>query len=117
MPSKIFSFLPLQGYGYSDLLSQVSSGGPSQPAATANSQIAIAILLFGLILLLAQGGMFVLRKQNFGQQYTRLSGLTLIIVSAIFLVTTGFPQEQVSPAFALLGTIAGYLLKSGESKE
>jgi len=43
--------------------------------------------------------------------------LPLIIISAIFLVVTGYSQEQIAPVIGLLGTIAGYLLGRGDRPE
>lgn len=38
----------------------------------------------------------------------------LIIVCAVFLIITGYSEQQVSPIIGLLGTIAGYLLAKGK---
>ena len=46
------------------------------------------------------------RTEVISRTYT----ITLIIVGTMFLITAGFDSEQTSPAMALFGTIAGYLL-------
>jgi len=43
---------------------------------------------------------------------SRMTGLTLIVTSALVLVTAGYSTEQMSGVMGLLGTIAGYLLGS-----
>ena len=45
------------------------------------------------------------------------SGLSLIIVAAIFLVVVGYTSEQIAPVMGLLGAIAGYILGSKRSSE
>lgn len=42
--------------------------------------------------------------------------ITLIITTIMFLITTAFDQDQMTPAIGLLGTIAGYLLGKDASK-
>jgi hypothetical protein len=114
---KMLNLLPFQSSSHAVLLLQTSGNTTSQSITTANLVVMVATLVFGLAVLSMQGRLFVKKNQGIGSQYIRLFGLTLIMVFAVFLVTTGYSQEQVSPAFTLLGTIAGYLLKSGESKE
>lgn len=72
--------------------------------------LSIAILVFGLIVL----GLIVYLtvKQASSPFILQAFALPLIIISAIFLVVTGYSQEQISPVIGLLGTIAGYLLGS-----
>jgi membrane associated rhomboid family serine protease len=46
------------------------------------------------------------RTEVISRTYT----ITLIIVGTMFLITAGYNSDQISPAMALFGTIAGYLL-------
>lgn len=77
-----------------------------------NSQVvltlSISILLFGLAVLGIMA--FLICKQRDSRNVLRAFGVPLIIVAAIFLVVTGYSQEQIAPVIGLLGTIAGYLL-------
>jgi hypothetical protein len=45
----------------------------------------------------------------------RLLTVTLILISALFLTTAGYGNEQIAAATGLLGTIAGYLLGRSNS--
>jgi len=70
--------------------------------------LSIAILIFGLITLGCIA--FILLRHPVSLITIQFFALPLIIVSAIFLVVTGYSQEQIAPVIGLLGTIAGYLL-------
>lgn len=52
--------------------------------------------------------------QGWGPQSVRLFCLTLIIIAVLFLVTVGYPLNELSTAFALLGTLAGFLFGKAE---
>lgn len=69
-----------------------------------------SILIFGFSTLLVMA--YMIRKGGNADQILRLCALPLIIVAAIFLVVTGYNNEQISPVMGLLGAIAGYLLGS-----
>lgn len=45
----------------------------------------------------------------------RISGLTLVVTSAVFLVIVGYSQEQIAPVIGLLGAVAGYLLGNNKA--
>jgi hypothetical protein len=117
MVSKLLNLTMFHDALLTPLLGQMPNGTAPQPLSLSNPVIAVSVLIFGVVILLMQGWLFIRKNQGLGTQYIRLFGLTLVVISAVFLVSTGFPQDQVSPAFTLLGTIAGYLLKSGEAKE
>lgn len=73
--------------------------------------LSLAILLFGLILCLAE--IIVLFKKKeicWDASAFRVFGLTLIIVSGVFLITAGYSEYQIASMMGLLGTLAGYLL-------
>lgn len=93
--------------------------GPQTPGAfgksfpvgwdkTAVLVLSIGVLVFGAF---AMGIMTYLLKTQGGSPLL-LPGfsLPLIIMSAIFLVVTGYSQEQIAPVVGLLGTIVGYIL-------
>ena len=40
----------------------------------------------------------------------RIGIVTVLVVGALYLVTSGFGTQKAAPAFALFGTVAGYLL-------
>ena len=45
-----------------------------------------------------------------------MTGLTLVLVAGLFLITAGYSQNQVAPMMGLLGTIVGFLLGTTEKK-
>ena len=95
--------------------------GLQAPALTGKSEmetiLSFGVLLFGLIIIGLQIGLLYRLKTGWGPNSLRMAGLTLVITSGIFLITAGYSQDQTGPMFALLGTIAGYLLGKSEKKE
>jgi len=84
---------------------------------TTELYLSLAVLLFGLIILgLEIGVMFKLGK-GWGTNSIRISGITLVIISGLFLITAGYSQNQIAPMVGLLGTIAGYLLGKSDKPE
>ena len=80
--------------------------------------LSISVLVFGVICLSLQS--LLILKMGDGwdaKSVLRMTSLTLIISSALVLITAGYSAEQVAPVMGLLGTIAGYLLGSGEKGE
>ena len=77
----------------------------------------MVILFFAALVCIAEVIMFLFGKIN-SSQIIKLLIITLIIFAVLFLIASGYSTEQISPAFGLLGTIAGYLLgKSSNETE
>ena len=76
--------------------------------------LSLAVLLFGLLILGGQMAIMLKVGKGWGPNAIRISGLTLVIISGVFLLTAGYSQEQIAPMIGLLGTIAGYLLGKSE---
>ncbi len=77
--------------------------------------LSMSILVFGLVLCLAE--IFVLFKKkevSWDPSAFRVFGLTLIIVSGVFLITAGYSEYQIASMMGLLGTVAGYLLAQSQ---
>ncbi len=72
--------------------------------------LSLSILLFGLAIIGIMA--YLIYKDCDPRGVLRAFCVPLIVVSAIFLVVTGYSQEQITPVIGLLGTIAGYLLGS-----
>lgn len=47
----------------------------------------------------------------------KMTILSLIIFSTLFLISTGYSNDQIAPAIGLMGTIAGYLLGKSYSTD
>ena len=68
------------------------------------------ILLFGLIGWLVKSGIS-------SNNLLRLFTVPLVCVMAVFIILLGYTQEQIAPVIGLLGTVVGYLLGKGDSKD
>jgi len=68
------------------------------------------IVLFGLALLGLQALIILRAGKGWTDAATRTFGLTLVVISGVFLCTAGFSTEQITPMISLLGTVAGFLL-------
>jgi hypothetical protein len=67
------------------------------------------ILCFGFLITLLE--VYLIRKNLIKEEGAiRFVTLTLIIVAALFLISSGYSSTQIASAMGLLGTIAGYLL-------
>ena len=67
-----------------------------------------SILLFGIAIVVVMA-ILALKGQK-ADNIMRMCALPLIIVAAVFLVVTGYTNEQIAPVTGLLGAIAGYIL-------
>ncbi len=70
----------------------------------------VAVLAFGLIIVGLEILVMLIRKKGWGELSSRLVGITIVVVAAIFLVVTNIALERITLAVGLLGTVAGYLL-------
>jgi hypothetical protein len=77
-----------------------------------NSQLVVylttSVLAFGIAVIIIMA-VLVVRKSQTGD-VLRLFTVPMVIVAAVFLVVTGFSNEQITPVIGLLGTLAGYVL-------
>ena len=76
--------------------------------------LSFGVLLFGMIVVLAQAFIINKRQEPLSQSLKYLS-ISLIIVGSLFLVTAGYGNSQIAPIIGLLGTVAGYLLGRTQS--
>jgi hypothetical protein len=97
----------------------VSEPVPTVPPSRGRSMTEIylswGILLFGLVVLSLEVIVLLKQKQGWGANSTRIVGLTLVVVSGVFLITAGYSESQIAPMIGLLGTIVGYLLGKSDT--
>ena len=80
--------------------------------------ISIALLVFGLIVIGLEILVMLKRQKGWGPDSSRIVGLSLVVVLAVFMVsTTSISQERLTAAIAILGTIAGYLLGKNDKEK
>jgi heme/copper-type cytochrome/quinol oxidase subunit 3 len=79
--------------------------------------LSLGVLVFGLLLIGLQVLVMLKTAKGWETHSTRMVGLTLVIVSGLFLITAGYSENQAAPMIGLLGTIAGYLLGKTSPKE
>jgi len=70
----------------------------------------LGVLLFGALIIGLEIMVMVKRQRGWGAQSSRMVGITLVVVAAMFLATSSIGQDKIAPAIGLLGTVAGYLL-------
>jgi len=78
--------------------------------------LSLAVLIFCLAIILFEIHLIKTRQIS-PNGAIRFVTVTLIISGSLFLITAGFGNNQIAPAFGLLGTIAGYLLGKGSANE
>lgn len=70
----------------------------------------LGVLVFGFALIALFTRHLLRDGQHWRAMYLRLTVLTVVVTSGLFVITAGYSQEQVSPMMGLLGTLVGYLL-------
>ena len=74
--------------------------------------LSIGVLVFGAIIMLAEICLMIKQNKYWDSWSLKILGLTLVLVSGLFLIVAGYSQDQTAPMMGLLGTVAGYLLGS-----
>ena len=75
------------------------------------------ILLFGFLILVLEVWIILSSKSGMDAFAFKIISLTLIITGALFLMTAGYTEDQLTPIIGLLGTVAGYILgQEGKQK-
>lgn len=68
-----------------------------------------SVLLFGALIMLVL--MYHIKKYDITDHESRIFIIVLVVVSAMFLVVSGYSDSQIAPVIGLLGTITGYVLR------
>jgi hypothetical protein len=85
----------------------------SQPAFSL--PLSISILAFGAVALWLQMWVMVKRGKGWGPVSSRLVGLTLFIVAALFISTSGVAHDNTTAVLGFLGTITGFVIGNKNS--
>jgi hypothetical protein len=72
--------------------------------------LSLGVLVFGAIIIGLQVLVMLKRSMYWEIWSFKIMGLTLVLVSGLFLIVAGYSQDQTAPMMGLLGTVAGYLL-------
>jgi hypothetical protein len=97
----------------------MDAGNPANHVEEVTTQNAVfynlsmLVLGFGLIIIGLET-LLIFTKKISEENIVRFIIVTLIIISALFLITAGYSNNQIAPAIGLLGTVAGYLLGKTE---
>src|SRR5262245_8398122 len=74
------------------------------------------LLLIGVIIIALQVHLLIRGGKTWDALSIRITGITLIITAALFLITAGYSDRQMAPVMGLLGTIGGFLLGKSDRK-
>jgi hypothetical protein len=74
------------------------------------------VLIFGAIVIVGEVAVMIWRGRGWGPLSIRITGLSLIIVSTVFLAVSSVSSDRLSAAYALLGGAFGYLVTRPDKK-
>lgn len=77
--------------------------------------LTIGVMIFGSVFLFAEFLLLRSIVHNKTEEILKVLLVTLIVISTLILITSGFSNDQIAPALGLFGTIAGYLLGKSDS--
>ena len=80
------------------------------PATGRDVILSISLLFFAVIFMITILIGFGKHIREKSGEIERIGIVTVLVVGALYLVTSGFGTTNVAPAFALFGTVAGYIL-------
>lgn len=89
--------------------------GSGVTATIREEVLSLAILFFGLVVLVVQYLLLKSPKRN-SYEILQLLAINLIVTGTLFLISAGYGAEQIAPGLGLFGTVAGYVLgrRSGD---
>ncbi len=91
---------------------------PSSDPHLSTSEIILSIATLTFAALAQLGLVFlVYHKRINTSTFFHFGTLTLVITCSLFLIVSGYTQEQIGPVIGLFGTIAGYVLGRGEQRK
>ncbi len=72
--------------------------------------LTVAILISGIVFTLVSFSFLKNATKETYDSATRVVTIILVVIATMVLVTAGYNNEQIAPAFGLFGTIIGYIL-------
>jgi hypothetical protein len=88
-----------------------------KPRSDIEIYLSVAVLAFGLILIIFTGVVALKKNSGWDQEATRIFAVSVIVTAGLFLITAGYSDQQIAPMFGLLGTMIGYLLGKPSSRK
>jgi hypothetical protein len=123
-----FAFVLLNGYAWAQEVPAAPSKPNPVPAPPMSPKLidffsgktpyefwlTCVILAAGLVFAyLAVSFLRQIRREEL-EHATRAMTILFVIIATMVLITAGYNNEQIAPAFGLFGTIVGYILGRGE---
>jgi hypothetical protein len=123
-----FAFVLLNGYAWAQEVQAAPSKPNPVPAPPMSPKLidffsgkapyefwlTCVILAAGLVFAyLAVSFLRQIRREEL-EHATRAMTILFVIIATMVLITAGYNNEQIAPAFGLFGTIVGYILGRGE---
>lgn len=89
----------------------------SEPLQNSWMQLAFGVLvLIGACSVLITQLVLMRKTGHFWSSYSfRMFGTTLIVFTAMFMVSAGYPDNQTMPVYTLLGTVMGYIFGKSDA--
>jgi glucan phosphoethanolaminetransferase (alkaline phosphatase superfamily) len=70
----------------------------------------LSVIVLGLLLVVLTIEAIIISRRNITEEAAiKLVLVTIVLLGAIFLFVAGYRDSQIAPAFALFGTICGYI--------
>lgn len=70
------------------------------------------LLVFSFLLIMAILAFLMFLKKGLGNFAFQIIGLIIVVNASLFLILTGYDQDQITPIIGLLGTIVGFIFGS-----
>lgn len=88
----------------------------SNPFESVELLLSLFFLGFGLLVVAFE--VYLVRKDKITLDYAyKCIVITVIIICSSILVTAGYSNNQISGVLGILGSIAGYVMSKGSSKD
>ncbi len=96
----------------------IKSPSPEIFFSSRESVLSFSLLVFTFLCLAGEVVLITRSKIFSGEEIIKFFVVTLIIFGTLFLITAGYTNDQIAPAYGVLGTIAGYMLgRNGSEKK